>query len=143
MRPTPADGAPSTGPNRYNSRLPNRSPAITARRPRSADVASDWRSGDGRQDPAPDRGPLRAHHRPGPIANPTTKAGTAVPAHRYAHDAHRSPGKHPPAAANTVRAATEQHSLLLTHKERLWLTYVRAQPRIDSRPVDNLLGRGG
>src|SRR6267378_6945539 len=52
MRPTPADGAPSTGPNRYNSRLPNRSPAITARRPRSADVASDWRSGDGRQDPA-------------------------------------------------------------------------------------------
>jgi len=89
------------------------------------------------------RGPLRAHHRPGPIANPTTKAGTAVPAHRYAHDAHRSPGKHPPAAANTVRAATEQHSLLLTHKERLWLTYVRAQPRIDSRPVDNLLGRGG
>ena len=27
--------------------------------------------------------------------------------------------KHPPPAANTVRAATEQNSLLLTHEERL------------------------
>ena len=41
MRPTPADGAPNTGVNPCNNRLPNRSPAITARRPRSADVASD------------------------------------------------------------------------------------------------------
>jgi hypothetical protein len=54
-----------------------------------------------------------------PISNPATVAGTAVPTHRHAHDAHRSPGKHPPPAANTVRAATEQqNSLLLTHKER-------------------------
>jgi hypothetical protein len=70
---------------------------------------------------------LRARHRPGPIANPTALAGTAVPAHRYAHDAHRSTGEHPPAAANTVRAATEQHSLLLTHKERSYLISQAAQ----------------
>src|ERR1700704_5013873 len=95
-------------------------------------------------DPATDRGPLRAHHRPGPIANPTTKAGTAVPAHRYAHDAHRSPGEHPPPAANTVRAATEQHSLLLTHKERSYLISQELCPNLiwqlrnsaaDYRPV--------
>ena len=52
-----------------SSRLPihRPSPPPSRRgRPRSADVASDWRSGDGRQDPATDSGPLRAHHRPGP-----------------------------------------------------------------------------
>ena len=44
-------------------------------------------------------------------------AGTAVPAHRHAHhEACRSTGEHPPAAANTVRAA--QDSLLLTNQER-------------------------
>ena len=69
-------------------------------------------------DPATDRGPLRARHRPGPSINRTALAGTAVPAHRHARDAHRSPGEHLPPAANTVRAATEQDSLLLTHKER-------------------------
>jgi IS605 OrfB family transposase len=37
--------------------------------------------------------------------NPTTMAGKAVPAHRYAPDAYRSTGEHPPPAANTVRAA--------------------------------------
>jgi hypothetical protein len=68
MRPTPASGAPSIGVNPCNNRLPTRpmSPHITGQRPRSADVASDWRSGDGRQDPAPDSGRVRAHHRPGP-----------------------------------------------------------------------------
>jgi hypothetical protein len=90
---------------------------MTARRPRSADVASDWRSGDGRQNPATDRGPLRAHHRPGPIATAATVAGTAVPAHPHAHHhACRSTGQHPPPAANTVRAA--QDKLLLTNQER-------------------------
>jgi len=54
-----------------------------------------------------------------PIVNRTTLAGTAVPAHRHAHqEAYRSTGEHPPPAANTVRAATEQHSLPFTHKER-------------------------
>ena len=102
----------ASGP--YSSRLPIRSPAITARRPRSADVASAWRSGDGRQDPATDRGPLWALHRPGPIINRTALAGATVPAHRHAHtEACRSTGEHPPAAANTVRAA--QDSLLLTN----------------------------
>ena len=46
----PAAGAPSTGENPCNNKLPNRSPGTTPRRPRSADVASDWRSGDDRQD---------------------------------------------------------------------------------------------
>ena len=88
------------------------------RRPRSADVASDWRSGGGRQDPAADSGPLWAHHRPGPnISRAPHNDGAAVPAHRHAHhEASRSTGKHPPPAANTVRAA--QDSLLLTNQER-------------------------
>ena len=82
-------------------------------------VASVWPSGVGRQDPATDSGPLRAHHRPGPI---TSRAphhdGAAVPAHRHAHlEACRSTGQHPPPAANTVRAA--QDSLLLSNQERL------------------------
>ena len=117
-RPTPAAGAPSTGVNPCSSRLPNRSPGIMPRRPRSGDVASDWRSGVGRQDPAADSGPLRALHRSGPT---TSRAphhdGAAVPAHRHAHhEACRSTGKHPPPAAKTVRAA--QDSLLLTNQER-------------------------
>ena len=37
-------------------------------------------------DPAPDRGPLRAHHRPGPNVTRTTLVGTAVPAHPHPHD---------------------------------------------------------
>jgi ABC-type polar amino acid transport system ATPase subunit len=46
-------------------------------------------------------------------------AGTVVPAHRHTHhEACRSTGEHPPAAANTVRAAPEQDSLLLSHEER-------------------------
>ena len=82
---------------------------------------------------------LRIRRRPaGPRNGQRTVAGTpparpaaptrprwqarAVPAHRRAHDAHRSTGKHPPPAANTVRAATEQRSLLLTHEERWKLT---------------------
>jgi hypothetical protein len=53
-----------------------------------------------------DSGPLRAHHRPGLIVTRVTVAGTAVPVHRHAHtEARRSTGKHPPAAAKTVRAA--------------------------------------
>ena len=88
------------------------------RRPRSGDVASDWRSGDGRQDPATDSGPLRALHRPGPtISRAPHNDGAAVAAHRHAHqEACRSTAKHPPPAANTVRAA--QDSLLLTNQER-------------------------
>ncbi|MDT5303158.1 MAG: hypothetical protein QOG79_6400, partial [Mycobacterium sp.] len=35
-----------------------------------------------------------------------------------ARDAHRFTGEHPSAAAKTVRAATEQNALLLTHQER-------------------------
>jgi hypothetical protein len=46
-----------------------------------------------------------------------TAAGAAVPAHRHTHhEACRSTRKHPPTAANTVRAA--QDSLLLTNQER-------------------------
>jgi hypothetical protein len=47
-----------------------------------------------------------------------TVAGAAVPVHRHAHEAYRSTGQHPPPAANTVRAAAEQDSLLLTNQER-------------------------
>ena len=85
------------------------------RRSRSADVVLAWRSGDGRQGPAADSGPLRAHHRPGlTISRAPHHDGAAVPAHRHAHhEACRSPGKHPPPAANTVRAA--QDSLLLSN----------------------------
>ena len=51
------------------------------RRPRSADVALDWRSGGGRQDPAADSGPLWARHRPGPnISRAPHHDGAAVPA---------------------------------------------------------------
>ncbi|MBB5161325.1 hypothetical protein [Mycobacterium sp. AZCC_0083] len=57
--------------------------------------------------------PARPDRRPAP-----TLEGTAVPAHRHPHDGSRCTGEHPPPAANTVRAATEQNSLLLTHKER-------------------------
>jgi hypothetical protein len=53
-----------------------------------------------------------------PDHHPATWVGTAVPAHRRAHDAGRSTGKHSPPAASTVRAAPEQDSLLLTRKER-------------------------
>ena len=85
------------------------------RRPRSADVVSDWRSGVGRQDPATDSGPLWAHHRPDlTVTRAPHMAGAAVPAHRHTHhEACRSAGKHPPGAANTVRAA--QDPLLLTN----------------------------
>ena len=93
------------------------SPGTMARRPRSGDVASDWRSGGGRQDPAPDSGPLRSRHRPGPNISRAHNGGAAAPAHRHAHhEASRSTGKHPPPAANTVRAA--QDSLLLTNTSR-------------------------
>jgi hypothetical protein len=103
-----------------NSRLLTRppSPAIMARRPRSVDVDWDWRSRDTRQDPATEGGPFWALHRAGQIANPPTLAGTAVLAHRHAPDARRSTREHPPAAANTVRNATEQNRQLLTHEER-------------------------
>src|SRR4029077_4526931 len=119
MRLTPASGATSIGVNRCSSRLPIRppSPAITARRPPSGDVASVWRSGDGRQDPAADSGPLRALHRPGPTVTRGPHPGGVVPAHRHTHhEACRSTGEHAPTAANTVRAA--QDSLLLTNQER-------------------------
>jgi hypothetical protein len=59
--------------------------------------------------PATDSGPLRAHHRPGPTTNraPHT-AGAAVLAHPHPHDGYGSTRKHPPPAANTVRAAPKQ-----------------------------------
>lgn len=54
------------------------------------------------------------------MVNRVTVAGAAVPAHRHTHyEACRSTGEHPPAAANTVRAA--QDSLLLTKQERFLL----------------------
>src|ERR1700682_5695742 len=59
----------------------------------------------------PPDGPDRHRHHDG-------RYGSSGPP--AAHDAHRSTGEHPPAAAKTVRAATEQDSLLLTHQERLW-----------------------
>jgi hypothetical protein len=84
-------------------------------------VASVWRSGDGRQDPAPDSGRVWALHRPRPIITAATVAGTAVPAHRHTHhEVCRPTGKHPPPAANTVRAA--QDSLLISNQERFLRT---------------------
>jgi hypothetical protein len=74
-------------------------------RPRSADVVSDWRSGDGRQDPASDSGPWRARHRPGLTVTATTVGRHGSSGPPAAHDAHRSTGEHSPAAAKTVRAA--------------------------------------
>ena len=68
--------------------------------------------------------PARPDHQPS-----TTPDGAAVPAHRHAHhEACRSTGKHPPPAANTVRAA--QDSLLLTNQERSALGIGRARPRL-------------
>jgi IS605 OrfB family transposase len=67
--------------------------------------------------PRTDSGPLRAHHRPGPITTRASHAGAVVLAHRQTHpEACRSTRQHPPAAANTVRAA--QDSLLLSNQER-------------------------
>ena len=64
-RPTPAAGVPNTGdPTATDLRTAH--PGIMARRPRSATWPRHWRSGGGRQDPAPDSGPLRAGHLPGP-----------------------------------------------------------------------------
>ena len=75
-RPTPAAGVLNAGP----SRLANRSPGTMARRPRSGDVASHWRSGGGRQDPAPDSGPLRSGHLPGPnISRAQRRRGSSGP----------------------------------------------------------------
>jgi Transposase, Mutator family len=107
-------------PRDTNSSFEPLSPCITGRRPRSADVASAWRSGDGRQDPAPNSGCVRALHRPGRKSRRAPHHdGAVVLAHRHAHNddqACRSTGEHPPPAANTVRAA--QDSLLLTNQER-------------------------
>jgi hypothetical protein len=117
-RPPPAAGAPSTGETPFNNRLPTRSPGITSQRPRSADVDSDWPLGDGRQDPAADSGRVRAQHRPGPIIiEHHTTNGAVVWAHRNAHhdnEAYRSPAKHRPPEAYTVRAALD--SQLLTNQ---------------------------
>ena len=98
-RPTPAAGVLNAGP----SRLANRSPGTMARRPRSGDVASHWRSGGGRQDPAPDSGPLRSGHLPGPnisraqrrrgSSGPPTRPPRGIPIHRKtptARGQHRS-----------------------------------------------------
>ena len=120
--PTPACGGVNIGVNPCNNRLPTRplSPCTTVRRPRSADVDLDWRSGVGRQDPAPNSGCVRALHRPDLTSHRAPHDGAAVLAHRHAHhddEACRSTREHPPSAANTVRAA--QDSLLLTNQERL------------------------
>jgi hypothetical protein len=45
-----------------------------------------------------------------------------APVHRHAPQACRSAGQHAPPAAKTVRAATEQNSLLLSNQERLRVT---------------------
>ena len=104
--------AVSTGVNPCSNRLPNRSPGIMPRRPRSGDVASVWPSGVGRQDPAPDSGPPRALHRPGPITSRTPHHdGAAVPAHRHAHLESRRAG--PP--DNTHRQRPTPFGLHRTH----------------------------
>jgi hypothetical protein len=79
--------------------------------PRIGDQAAAGRTRNG-QRTAAGTPPARPDH------HPATWVGTAVPAHRHAHDAGRSTGKHSPPAANTVWAAPEQDSLLLTRKER-------------------------
>jgi hypothetical protein len=57
--------------------------------------------------------PARPHRRP----NHDGRHGSPGPRTRTL-EAYRSTGQHLPAAANTVRAATEQDSLLLTNQER-------------------------
>jgi hypothetical protein len=67
-----------------------------------------------------DSGPLRALHRPGPtLTREPHHDGATAPAHPPHTMRNGSTGKHPPPAANTVRAATEQNTLLLTNQERL------------------------
>jgi hypothetical protein len=82
----------------------------------SADVASLWRSGDGRQDPAPDSGPLRAHHRPGLIVVRATwqarrfrSTDTPTPRRAGPSDNTRPPRPRP------FGPHTEHDSRLLTH----------------------------
>jgi hypothetical protein len=88
-------------------------------------VALDWRSGDDRQDPATDSGPLRALHPSGLTDTGATVVGAAVPAHRHAHpEACRSTGQHPHTAANTVRAA--QDELLLRINQEQYRQRLRA-----------------
>jgi hypothetical protein len=69
---------------------------------------------DTRQDPAPDSGRVRAHHRPDPTTNRAPHHdGAVVPAHPHPHEERGSTGEHPPPAANTVRAA--QDPLLISN----------------------------
>jgi hypothetical protein len=89
-------------------------------------VVSNWRSGNGWQDPAPDSGPWRALHRPGLSFTVTTVGRHGSSGPPAAHDAYRFTGEHPPAAAKTVRAATQQNSLLLSKEERWVCHAVRA-----------------
>jgi IS605 OrfB family transposase len=66
-----------------------------------------------------DSGRVRALHRPDLTSHRQPYGSATVPAHQVTHnddEAPRSTGKHPPPAANTVRAA--QDSLLLTNQER-------------------------
>src|SRR5271156_2400342 len=107
------------------------------RRARSADVMSHWRSGDGRQDPAVDwghaprerdphplagDGPLRAHHRPGPVVARATVAGTAVPVHRHARTRRAGPPENTrPPRPRPFGPQTEQSSLPLTDQERWFM----------------------
>jgi hypothetical protein len=97
IRPTPASGVRSIGVNPCNNRLPIAplSPGITLRRRRSADAVSAWRSGVGRKDPAPDSGPLRVLHRPGPMTiREPHHDGAVVPAHPHTPQVCGSTGKH-------------------------------------------------
>ncbi len=90
--------------------------------------------------PAPDSGPLRAHHRPGPITTRAPHAGAVVPTHRHTHlEVWRSTGQHPPAATNTVRPA--QDSLLLSNQERSVLT--SASAHVVDLPIEGVTHEAG
>ena len=66
----------------------------------------------------PDSGPWRALHRLGLSVTVTTVGRHGSSGPPAAHDAYRFTGVHPPAAAKTVRAATQHNSLLLSKEER-------------------------
>ena len=100
----------------YKSRLPTRPQCrgTTPRRLRSADVASDWRFGDGQQVSAADSGPLLALRWLGRGVIRELHGCVAVPAHRYGElQPCRSIGEHAHPAAKTVRTAREQDLLPL------------------------------
>jgi serine/threonine-protein kinase len=67
------------------------------------------------------------------------RGSSGPPAAQYAH---RSTGEHPPAAAKTVRAATQQNSLLLSKEER-FAVESRVGTTFGKYNLVSLLGKGG